>query len=355
MVLMFLNIIFSYLLPIIYSSMIALIMVLFFLFIFRVKDPTIRIAFFFIPLIKPFIMIIEKIDVNHLYFQGRTVALGLRFPDPSNMINLAESMIKGPVLSNSQDDRLILIIIAVVILIFLIVRWVNLALFYRKLAYTEKVTRTEVPELYNIIDKYSTIIKTKAPDVSLTHKDYYSPFVVGIKNSTLVLSPKVLEILNDGEREVIIHHEISHIKRTDNLVGWFALILRDLNFFNPFGYISYYLIRAEQERGSDLLTVKYSGKTPKEVINNIINSIIKLKEIDKKSRELVPSYGSNFFSRTVSKIRLSNRINNILRSGGQSIYSRITPKILLYFLFVFILLIQLFSVLKINDFTFILR
>ncbi|MHB1377708.1 MAG: M56 family metallopeptidase [Candidatus Humimicrobiaceae bacterium] len=257
--------------------------------------------------------------------------------------------------SNSRENLIILIVIAAVILIFLIASWINLALFYKNLAYEEKVTKTEVPELYNIIDKYSTKINTKAPDVSLTHKGYYSPFVVGIKNSTLVLSPKVLEILNDGEREIIIHHEISHIKRTDNLVGWIALILRDLNFFNPFGYISYDLIRAEQERGSDLLAVKYSDKKPKEIASNIINSIIKLRGIDQKSKELVPSYSSNFFTKTISKIKLNNRIKNILNSGKQRIYSRIAPKILLYFLFVFILLMQLFFAFKINDFTFILR
>jgi beta-lactamase regulating signal transducer with metallopeptidase domain len=349
------NIIFSYLIPIIYNSMAALLMVLFFLFIFRVKDPTIRTALFFIPLIKPFIMIIERIDLSNLYFQNKALTLGVRFPDPTNMINWAESRTKGPVLINSQNDLIILIIIGTVILVFLIARWISLALFYKNLAYEEKVTRTEVPALYSIIDKYSTIINAKVPDVSLTHKDYYSPFVVGLKNSTLVLSPKLLEILNDGEREIIIHHEISHIKRNDNLVGWIALILRDLNFFNPFGYISYCLIRAEQERGSDLLTVKYSGKKPKEIINNIINSIIKLRKIDQKSKELVPNHGSNFFTRTISKTKLNNRIKNILNSGNQRIYSKIVPKILLYFLFAFILLIQIFFVVKINNFTFILR
>lgn len=221
--------------------------------------------------------------------------------------------------------------------------------------YEEKVTRIEVPELYTIIDKYSSVINVKAPDVSLTHKDYYSPFVVGIMNSTLVLSPKLLEILSYEEKEIIIYHEISHIKRIDNLIGWLALILRDLNFFNPFGYIAYYLIRAEQERGSDLLTVKYSNKKPKEIISNILNSIIKLKKMDKRSRELVPSYGSNFFTRTIHKTRLNNRIKNILSSGNQRICSRIVPKILLYFLFVFILLLQVFLAFKIYDFTFILR
>ena len=112
----------------------ALLLVWLFLFIFRVKDPTIRTAFFFIPLIKPFIMIIEKIDLSHLYFQNSKWTLGIRFPDPTNIINLAESTEKGPVLNESQDDHIILIIIIAVILIFLIIRWINLAMFYRNLA-----------------------------------------------------------------------------------------------------------------------------------------------------------------------------------------------------------------------------
>ncbi len=35
-----------------------------------------------------------------------------------------------------------------------------------------------------------------------------------------------------------------------------ALILRDLNFFNPFAYIGYYLIRSEQEKACDKLVIK---------------------------------------------------------------------------------------------------
>ncbi|MHB1377709.1 MAG: hypothetical protein ACYCXB_09890 [Candidatus Humimicrobiaceae bacterium] len=99
MVLTSLNIIFSYFIPIIYSSMLALLMVLFFLFIFHVKDPTIRTAFFFIPLIKPFIMIIERIDINNLYIQNIGWTMGLRFPDPTKMINLAESRAKDQCLA----------------------------------------------------------------------------------------------------------------------------------------------------------------------------------------------------------------------------------------------------------------
>ncbi|GAI38615.1 unnamed protein product, partial [marine sediment metagenome] len=136
-----------------------------------------------------------------------------------------------------------------------------------------------IPGIYAIIDDYIQKMKTKAPYVSLTHRHYFSPFIIGIKNFALVLSPKLIDVLNTGEKEVLIQHELSHIKRNDNLIGWIALILRDLLFFNPFSYIAYSLIKSEQEKDSDKLVVKYSGKPVKKIAKNILNATLKIKSI----------------------------------------------------------------------------
>ncbi len=86
----FLNILAYYFLPIIYDSFIALTLALIFLFIFRIKDPNIRILFFSLPLIKPFLIIIERIDVNKIYFQYFKSTFGLRFPDPLSILKFDE-------------------------------------------------------------------------------------------------------------------------------------------------------------------------------------------------------------------------------------------------------------------------
>ena len=214
----FLNIIAHYFLPIIYDSFIALTLVLVFLFIFRIKDPYIRILFFFLPLIKPFIIIIERIDVNSIYFQYFKTTYGLRFPDPLSILKFDKGS-KLDMVFASNTDYIIGISILAAILTFLIIRWVNLALFYRRLAYEEKVGRKEVPDIYRIIDNFTAKIKTVSPDVSLTHKTYVSPFIVGLRRFTLVLSPKLFDCLNESEKETLIQHEICHIKRKDNLIG----------------------------------------------------------------------------------------------------------------------------------------
>ena len=352
----FLEILTNYILPIIYDSFVSLVLVLFFLFIFRIKDSNIRILFFFLPLIKPFIVIAEKISVNELALAyNKTIAVGIRFPDPMNFLPI---YYKYEIINFSKLNNLILLITSVIIAIVLIIRWINLALFYRNLAYEEKVGRKEVPEICSVIDKYAKKIKIKAPDISLTHRRYFTPFIVGIKKCTLVLSPTLMERLNNSETETLIQHELSHIKRNDNLIGWVALILRDLNFFNPFAYISYYLIKSEQETASDKLVVKCSQKSSKQVAKNILNSILKLNEAQNNtvSKNPILNYSSSFqLRKNINHKRIQNRVRNILKLNLAKIHSQIFPKILMYSLFLFLLLIQVVFVIRLDDIFIFLR
>ncbi|MCG2788607.1 MAG: M56 family metallopeptidase [Actinomycetia bacterium] len=351
----FLNILSNYFLPIIYNSFVALTLSLVFLFIFRIKDSNIRILFFSLPLIKPFLIIIERIDVNKIYFQYFKTTYGLRFPDPSGILKFDQGS-KASIIFTSNTDYIIGLVILIAVSTFLIIRWANLALFYRRLAYEEKVGRKEVPDIYSIIDNFTAKIKSKSPDVSLTHKTYISPFIVGLRRFTLVLSPKLFDYLNESEKETLIQHELCHIKRKDNLIGWITLIIKDLNFFNPFAYIAYYLIRSEQEKACDQLVVKYSGKSAENIASNILNSILKLKASLGPTSHLIPAASSTFYlTRLFSQKRLENRIHSITNTDINRIYSKIFPKMLMLLLFLLLLLIQTVFTFKIGNLIFVLR
>ena len=82
------------------------------------------------------------------------------------------------------------------IIIFLIIRWISIAIFYRRLAFEDRVGRKEVPDVFDTIDNFTKKTKTRKPDVSLTHRNYISPFVVGVRNFILVLSPQLLDELD---------------------------------------------------------------------------------------------------------------------------------------------------------------
>jgi len=353
---LYLEILIDYIIPVIYSSFSSLVIVLFVLFIFRIKDSNIRILFFFLPLVKPFITISEKIDKSFFYPTPITPIAGLiRLPDPNNIFSIIEKFERGPALF-ADLDYLVLLITAVSILAVLVTRWVLLYLFYRKLAYEDRVGRKELPEIYRIIDYYTRKTKVKTPCVSLTHRHYLSPFIVGIKEFALVLSPRLLDILDNKEKEVLIQHELSHIKRNDNIIGWTAMILRDLLFFNPFAYIAYSLIKSEQDKDSDKLVVKYTGRPVKEIARNILGIISKMKSIPPFKHATQTAHISEFIQcNCFIQIRLRNRIKSILNTDPDKIYSRIFPKIMMCILFVIFLVIQIMIVIKINDFYLFLR
>jgi len=349
----FLNILIDYIIPTIYSSFVSLVLVLIVLSIFRIKDSNIRILFFFLPLVKPFIVIAEKMDKT--YFQPEPLAGLIRLPDPNNVFRVFEELEKGPAVF-SDLNYLVLLLTMIAIIAILIAKWITLYFFYRKLAYEDVVTRKDIPEIYSIINDYTRKTKIRAPYVSLTHGHYFSPFVIGIKKFALVLSPRLIDILNKDEKEVLIQHELSHIKRNDNIISWAALIFRDLLFFNPFSYIAYSLIKSEQDKDSDRLVVKYTGKPVKEIAKNILNIILKMKSIPVLKTSPQSSQGLQFIPHSLfSQVRLKNRINAVLKTDPDRIYSRIFPRILMYILFALLLIIQIMFVVKINNIYLFLR
>ena len=352
---MLLTVLTEYIILIIYDSFVTLILVLFILFIFRIKDSGIRILFFFLPLIKPFLVIAERFKPYPGYAGGSTIESGLRIPDPTNMFGGFKSHDTFNLFVSDINYQLILISV-MIILFILIIRWINLYLFYRRLAFEEKVTRDEVPAIFDIMDKFAEVIAIKIPDVSLTHRKYTSPFVVGIKNVTLVMCPQLFEILDQSEKETVLHHELSHVKRKDNLISWIAMMLKDLLFFNPFAHIAYHLIRAEQDSGSDRVMIKYSGRPKKEIAKSLLSAIMKLKSAGSEGSVAGPAQALNFNHREFfSQHILKNRIRSILRTDGDRIHMRVFPGIMMFILFFLILVLQILFIVNIKDINIYLR
>ena len=353
---MILTILTVYILPVIYDSFATLVLVLFFLFIFRIKDSGIRILFFFLPLIKPFLVIAEKFEPHPNHISSRPLYGGLRAPDPTNIFTgFRDSDIENILFVSDINYTLMIATIAVII-VALILRWAHLYFFYRKLAFEEKVTRDDIPLIYEIMDKFAKKTAIKTPDVSLTHRRYTSPFVVGVINVTMVICPSLFEILEHPEKETVIHHELSHIKRKDNLIGWIAMMLRDILFFNPFAYIAYFLIRSEQDSGSDKVMLKYSGRSGKEIAKSLLSAIMKLKSTGPGYAITGPAQALSFGPvKFISHHRLKNRIRSILLTDKNRIRMRVFPRIMMSVLFFLILILQILLIINIKGFYIYLR
>ena len=344
-----------YILVILYDSFISLIIVLSILFIFRIKNSNIKILFLFIPLIKPFIIIIENLIFNQEFFNYRSGTFGFRFPSPNTIIGRIDSASKNPI-NYSNVNSFIILTILLCILIILIFRWCNLYIFYKNLSKGEIASKEEIPEIYKISEKFSNKLKIKTPNIILTYNTSFSPFVIGFNKHNLVLAPDLIKTLTFKEKETLIQHELSHIKRKDNLIGWFALIFKDLLFFNPFAYISYYLIKLEQEKGSDNLIIRFSNNNGNEIAKNTLNLILKIKNIKNTKKTSYLPTNNYFFTpfKIINYKILKNRIKSILTTNIDKSNIRIFSKILMYFLFIFIMSVQIVLIVKLdNSFVFL--
>jgi len=283
--------------------------------------------------------------------------MGFRFPSPGTIFGQFKP-IEEDIISFSDLNHIIIYAVVVSIVIILIIRWANLYIFYRHLAYEEKVNRTDVPEIFEIIDNFILKFRLKYPNVSLTHKNILSPFIIGVKQNTLVLPPVLIENISYSEKETLIQHELSHAKRKDNLIGWVALILRDLLFFNPFAYITYLIIKTEQEKACDKSLLEFSGKSSKEIATDILNLLLKIKNLKgpDKIRHEYMNKGYNFAPmQTLNNIIINNRINLLVSTKIEKIHMKKIIKILMFFLFAVLLLIQVVFVIKINNVFIFLR
>ncbi len=83
--------------------------------------------------------------------------------------------------------------------------------------------------------------------------------VFGIFRKNLVVSRNLLEMLEREELQGIVAHELAHMQRKDNILGWVWSLLKDLLVFSPFAVLSYRLYRREVERDCDERARRWLG------------------------------------------------------------------------------------------------
>ena len=345
-----LHTILSYFIIIIYDSSIALSLILLILFLFRIRDSNIRILFFFIPLIKPIFIILEEPDLNEVYLTSRPIVFGFRLISPNTILQRIDNIENSPIYYSKLNFSII-ISLMISIFIILIIRWIIIYLLHKKIAYGEKFPKKDISEIYSIVNSYSKKLNINVPAINLTHDNFFTPFVIGVKRSIVVLSPMLIEYLTKTEMKIIIQHELSHIKRKDNLISWIALIFRDLLFFNPIAHISYHLIKFEQEKACDKLVMNASNLTAKEIARNILGIILKIQELknNQKINYLLAQNSPFTLLKIINYKIISLRINSIISNNPKKNYMKTFLKTLSYILFLLLFFIQIILIIKVNN------
>lgn len=247
--------------------------------------------------------------------------------------------------SSSVNDRHIYIISMIFIYIFgAIIAIGTIFIIYqnfyslRKLRYSHNLCKCQDGETTSLVKKYSKIMKIDIPEIYFAHGSNFGFFTIGLIKNVIMLNAEIFNFLNAGEKETIILHELSHIKRKDNILNIFLYYFNLINFYNPVSYLAYSFIKAEQEKDCDRIVLKYSNKTSKEVAEDILTSLIKIKNLSYGLKFKHPKTASFFsISRTISEMRIKLRIKYLINMQKNETGLSLFIKIPLYIIFITLL------------------
>lgn len=327
-----------------------LLLVLAIFFVFRVKNPATRFLFLLLPLIKPFIILLDNPSRMQLMSADKTVQLMGRMPDP---LNLIASPIKEIAEFSYDHTAMMLALLLATITVFAIIaaRWLQLLLFFNSFKHEESLSKAEYPQVYEILDELVPKLKVNYPKIVIAKDFHLVPFSVGYKQPIIVLSKDLLAEFPRKQLEIMLAHELAHMLRRDNLTGWMALILRDIMFFNPVVRLAYNKLENERENACDKIALNITGATPHTGANMLVDVALFYQKVSIDQNRTYPALAKGLLKR---RSVVEGRIASIARTTEERKPSiiRASLKIITFALLVSL---QIGFVIKINDYHIFLR
>lgn len=90
-----------------------------------------------------------------------------------------------------------------------------------------------------------------------------TPVTFGFFKPVILLPITLINNITTQQAELIILHELAHIKSKDYLLNWFLLIMETIYFFNPFIKIAAEKLKLEREKNCDIQVLNYQNNSIK--------------------------------------------------------------------------------------------
>jgi len=111
--------------------------------------------------------------------------------------------------------------------------------------------------LRNLLRGNNTILEIPRSPIPVIESDEAPyPFIVGILNPKIIIPAHLWDQLSEKERNHVLCHELGHFYRKDILFGLICYLVLAIHWFNPFVWISYYLLQSNKEIACDYRVTK---------------------------------------------------------------------------------------------------
>ena len=113
------------------------------------------------------------------------------------------------------------------------------------------------PSLLATLDRLAAELGMRGRAVIGLSAQVVAPLVVGIARPMILLPPVLLAAWSPEELELILLHELAHVRRWDNLVNLFQRIAEAVLFFHPAVWIVSRWVRLEREQCCDEIVLRH--------------------------------------------------------------------------------------------------
>ena len=332
------------LMPSVSSTVTALVIVLLFMWLFRVRNPGTRYILLHLPLIKGLVVLIRGVPAPLPGFEAG-LRFGFQLFDPFAVLTVPDMSGRAPGVGFQRIELVPEWDSAVLHAAFfmavgaaigvLAYRWVGLSLFYRRLLSRPSATRAELPEVFGLLDRLVPAFGVAYPRIVLLEETPLAPCTLGVRPATMILPLRLLRQLDQEQLEAIVAHELAHVSRWDGLLHWPSLLLRDLQFFNPLAHRLFGRLLVEREIDSDLRAGMKTGH-PRAIARVLVDLALLAKGVDLRAAP-----GAMSFSEIVLGGRsvLEERVRAL--AVGPVCASRLRP-LGIVLLFVYLVLVRLY-------------
>jgi len=118
----------------------------------------------------------------------------------------------------------------------------------------------QYPVLFALLDNLCHKGGFNRPGMVVTKDSFARSFTMGYKSPLIVLSQGLIEALDEEELETVIAHELGHIVRSDSMITWVMVFLRDLLFFTPVIFWIFKDFITEKEKAADDVVIRLTGR-----------------------------------------------------------------------------------------------
>ena len=120
------------------------------------------------------------------------------------------------------------------------------------------ISREEYPKLHEIVERLSTKNGLPKPKVAMVNSKVPNAFATGKspKSSLVAVTTGLLELLDDGELEAVIGHELTHVRSRDVLVLTLASLFSTVAWYlMQFGFYGGLQTRDRNSAGSGVIVL----------------------------------------------------------------------------------------------------